>query len=91
MKITTDPAPPTFVPRSMTITFETQDEMDALGNLLNHGATHDAAHPIYSKKGLSIADMTQTLRANIKALGGNPSAHWDDFNTNVKAWIKSNP
>lgn len=36
MKVDTKVAPPAFAARQLTITFETQDELDAFGTLFNH-------------------------------------------------------
>lgn len=87
MKIETSPMPPAFEPRSLTLTFVSQNEMDAFGNLLNHVCTMDAATKVYLDKGLNVADMTEKIRHNLKKIGGNPSANWYEFNQHVKAYF----
>ncbi len=37
MKIQINSAPPVFTPKSITITFESQEELDAMGSIFNHG------------------------------------------------------
>ncbi len=52
MQITTKTDPPKFQPCSLTITFDSQDELDALGTLFNHARLTDAVEKVFKTRAL---------------------------------------
>jgi hypothetical protein len=61
MKSSTSPVRPLFTPVSLTLTFETQQELDSFGGLLNTWAVVDTLERLGGLNSIDVAQVVEDM------------------------------
>lgn len=69
------PPPPAFTPVTLTLTFETQDELDAVSTLFNHSNLCT-----FLSQSAGMRDRGENIRHQLKAAGADCSRFIRDLN-----------